>query len=165
MLNFKPIISDDKDFYELYNKAYSWDKNHYCFQSKELPEFLPLFSSFFALYKDTDFIGYGIFNYSISTNHSRVKIFDNSIEEKEQSKQPDKINLAYIINPDYRNQGYGTKLLEYLIEEAKKRKSFDLIEVEVLKHNLESISLIEKQDFEFKYFDDKKIVFEKTIKK
>lgn len=61
--------------------------------------------------------------------------------------------------------GYGSKLVEYLLEKAEENKTFDLIEVEILKKNKASISLIEKFDFEFKCFDSEKIVFQKIIKK
>ena len=171
MIKIIRLNQGNGNLYELYSKAYSWDKNNYCFPSKELSEFLGLFRSHYALYEDDNFIGYGIHHLHIPINPN-VRIVLNSLDEKEETKkeiktplEPSKINLAYIIHPEYRHQGYGTKLVNYLIEKAEEKKNYDLIEVEILKKNVESISLIEKFDFEFKYFDDNKIVFQKTIKK
>lgn len=168
MLSFKLLNPNDEKFYELYSQAYSWDKSHYCFPSKEPKEFLGLFSKYFGLYKEETFIGFGIFNLNISLSprfHIKLNESEPVKEKIEVPKEPDKIELAYIINPNYRNLGYGSKLVEYLIQKAEEEHEvFELIEVEILKKNKASISLIEKHDFNFKCFNEKTIVFQKTIK-
>ena len=171
MIRFRTLTKNDNDYYELYSKAYSWDKNNTCFFKKETPELLDLFSQHFALYEDNEFIGYGIHNYhkDITPNIKMLLSFlthpENMTIENTSIIEPHKISLAYIINPKYRNLGYGKILVEYLINKAQEKTDYDLIEVVILKTNLSSISLIEKLDFEFKSFDEEEIVFQKQIKK
>lgn len=168
MLKFRKLKLGDTDFYQLYDRAYSWDKNKYCFQKKELPEFMGLFSEYYALYEDEKFIGYGILNLKICLSSSiYIRLEDSNIEKIESNNKSDqsKINIAYIINPLYRNQGYGTILFNELVQQAESKTNYDIIEVNILKKNLPSISLIEKTDFDFKCFDDEKIIFQKVIKK
>lgn len=57
----------------------------------------------------------------------------------------DRIELDYIfINEKYRNKGYASNLLEYLIEEANK---FDNITLEVNINNISAINLYKKYGF------------------
>lgn len=168
MIKFKYLNYDNETLYKLYCQAYSWDKKNYCFPSKESPEFFYLFMKYYGLYEDETFIGFGILNFDISLEPNIFITLNNenlSNKDKEPIQEPRKINIAYIIHPDYRNLGYGSRLVKYLLEKAEEKKDFDLIEVEILKENKASIALIEKYNLDFKYFDDQKIVFQKSIKK
>lgn len=170
MIKIYPLNGKDDD-YELYNKAYSWDKNNTCFIGKDSREFFGLFSQHFAMYKENEFIGYGTHNYEIHIKPNIQVILDyighpdDMTVEDTTVSEPNKITLAYIIKPEYRNLGYGKLLVDYLIKTAEKNTCYDFIEVSILKNNLASISLIEKFDFEFKSFDERKIIFQKQLKK
>lgn len=168
MINFKLLNPYDDDFYSLYCQAYSWDKEHLCFSQKELPEFLGLFKRTFGLYENDIFIGYGILNLKISLDPNiriRVEGIKPSKKEENIQSEPSKVELAYIIHPKYRQLGYGSKLVQYLLEKIGEMKEIDLVEVEIWKRNKASISLIEKFNFEFQQFDEEKIVFQKRLKK
>ena len=73
--------------------------------------------------------------------------------------------LSYIIDPEYRKKGYGTKLVKQLLIlcEEKYKNINAKVKVKILKKNLPSISLIENLDFDFDYFNDKEIVFKKSL--
>ena len=157
--------------YELYSKAYSWDKNNTCFTGKHSKESFGILRQHFAMFQENEFIGYGIHNYesnlrpNIQVLLSYIGHPEDMTLENTMLHEPRKINIAYIINPDYRNLGYGTLLVDYLVKEAEKNTDYDLIEATILKENTESLSLIKKFDFEQKSSDYDKIVFQKTIKK
>lgn len=60
----------------------------------------------------------------------------------------DKIELNYIIViPSYRNQGIASKLMEFLIDEAKSNKCIN-ITLEVRIHNNNAINLYKKYGFD-----------------
>lgn len=167
MINFRILNPIDKDFYEMYCKSYKWDTNHIYATSKSPLGFIIEFSQNFALYKDNKFIGYGSFNFNTPIDSSYIKNSQYnqiSVKEKLEKSFISKVELSYIIKPEYRKMGYGRILLEYLIKEAKKIETINVIEVEIMKKNIASISLIKKFDFEFKYFNDSTIVFQKQLK-
>jgi ribosomal protein S18 acetylase RimI-like enzyme len=55
-----------------------------------------------------------------------------------------------VINNDYRNKGIGKKLIEYAIEEAKKRE-MDEIEVGVMKENGDAIRFYKNNGIDIEY--------------
>lgn len=70
-------------------------------------------------------------------------------KEENTPLKPSKIQLAYTIHLKYRQQGYSSKLVQYLLERTEEIKEIDLIEAEIWKRNKAAISLIKKFDFEF----------------
>lgn len=149
-INFRILNIKDKDILDIRRIARSWDKKHYCFiprESYDEPYLDDLFSIQVALFKSNELIGYGTID------------FFPKIDGKSTA------SLAYIINPNYHNMGYGKKLVEYLILIARKKhaSTIDFLRIEVLKKNSRGLAFAENLDFDFSYFDNKKIVFEKKI--
>lgn len=141
-LNFRILNIKDKDLYDIRNIVYTWDKKHYCFEHQEnFIELDLIFKKQIAMFKDDELIGYGEI-----TNFPKV--------------EP---SISYIINPEYRKNGYGKKLVVYLLKIAKEEIVKNYVKIEVLKKNLTGISFAESLDVDFLYFDDKKIVFKKNL--
>lgn len=144
----KRIDERDKNYYAYYKIASLWDKKQECFSSKyDDFDLLGLMSNQYVLYLNDDMIGYGI-----------ITILHNLNLDSESY-------LTYIIKPEYRNKGYGKLLIKLLEEVVQKDLKIDVINVEILKRNLSSISLVENSNYEFDHFDDKKIVFKKEFNK
>ena len=144
MDNIKFISVDSNKLLSNIKEIISWDTNHYCFLNKEIdPDLSFLFEEHFLMQIDDILIGYG-------------SIFFIPINKKSY--------IAFIINKKYRNMGFGSQIIEYLVNYIKKEKNCDEVVVEILKKNKKCISLIEKLDFDFDYFDDEKIVFKKCLK-
>ncbi len=55
--------------------------------------------------------------------------------------------VGIAINPDWRNKGVGTALLQHLIEWAKQTQIIKRIELEVMTHNARAIHVYEKLGF------------------
>lgn len=149
-LKFRILTINDKDILDIRRIAYSWDKRHYCFISHKNDDesYLDdLFSVQVALFKGNELVGYGTVNFLPKINGENA------------------VSLTYIINPDYHNRGYGKKLVECLIFIAKEKYSdiTNVLKIEVLKKNSVGLTFAESLDFDFSYFDNKKIVFEKKI--
>ncbi len=91
-------------------------------------------------------------NYKITiTPYNKMMVFeaDNTIVGFiDYSIIYDKIELNYIIViPSYRNQGIASKLMEFLIDEAKSNKCIN-ITLEVRIHNNNAINLYKKYGFD-----------------
>lgn len=152
----KKISREDNLYYDYYKMAMLWDKKRECFLSKNDDGLFGLFECVYLMYLNDDIIGYGILNIIPEFRTSKI---DYRLTYS-------KINyyLTYIIKPEYRKKGYGKILLHLLEETAKRDFNANDVIVEILKKNIPSITLIENSDYEFEYFDDKKIVFKKELK-
>ena len=142
-IEFKTIRPSDKGFFDIYNEVLSWDDNHTYFPNTDHKEDFDLYNliqtGVICYYKD-ELIGYGTMTHFSNTN------------------------ISYIINPKYRGQGYGKKLVEYLISRSyRKYGASCTINAEILKDNIESISLIESCDFSMDHSKDKTIVYTKKF--
>lgn len=147
-IKFNIVKASSEEFQLMFHKAISWDKNHTFFPSK-IPDYdflfvvMDILETIVICYKDDKPIGYG-------------EIFtEDGIQ----------LLLSYIIDPEYRKKGYGTKLVKQLLTlcEEKYKNMNATVKVKILKKNLPSISLIENLDFDFDYFNDKEIVFKKSL--
>ena len=123
-----------------------WDSKKY-FTREYDEDLFALFSTSIGCFLDEELIGYGQVQYLPVLSNSSVKI-----------------NLSCILSPKYRNQGIGTKFLRQILLYCKERFGEEKsVTAEILKKNKASISLVEKNEFDFKYFDSKKIVYEKKL--
>lgn len=150
-IRFSIVKASSEEFQSIFYKAISWDKKHTFFTSK-MPDYYSMFpimdilETIIICYKDDKPIGYGeIFT---EVNVDGIQLL-----------------LSYIIDPEYRKKGYGTKLVKQLLIlcEEKYENINAKVKVKILKKNLPSISLIENLDFDFDYFNDKEIVFKKSL--
>lgn len=150
-IRFSIVKASSEEFQAIFYKAISWDKKHTFFTSK-MPDYDSMFpimdilETIVICYKDDKPIGYG----EIFTEFNVDGI---------------QLLLSYIIDPEYRKKGYGTKLVKQLLIlcEEKYKNINAKVKVKILKKNLPSISLIENLDFDFDYFNDKEIVFKKSL--
>ena len=71
--------------------------------------------------------------------------------------------ISYIVKPEYRKKGIGNNLIKYMLEYCKNDLNVKMVYVDILKTNKESVSQIEKNDFDFESFDDKIITFKRKL--
>lgn len=147
-INFKRIDKNDKYYFDYYNLATIWDKKHVCF-NKERDDYdlFGIFELTYLMYLDDYIIGYANIFLAPSIGEKKSKAY-----------------LSYVIRPEYRKKGYGKIFVDELVNISKNELKIDEICVEILKKNIPSISLIEKMNFDFDHFDDRKIVFKKKLK-
>lgn len=138
----KKISKEDNHYYDYYKMAVLWDKKRECFLNKNDEDLFGLFERVYLMYLNEDIIGYGILNVIPEFGTSKINY-----------------HLTYIIKPEYRKKGYGKILLHLLEDTAKRDYNANDVTVEILKKNIPSITLIENSNYEFQYFDKKKIVF------
>ena len=112
-IRFSIVKASSEEFQSIFYKAISWDKKHTFFTSK-MPDYDSIFpimdilETIIICYKDDKPIGYGeIFT---EVNVDGIQLL-----------------LSYIIDPEYRKKGYGTKLVKQLLilcEEKYKNLGF-----------------------------------------
>lgn len=145
-VSFRVVKKLDDDLKELYDEAYSWDKDKYCFESyDENIEINSILETTIVMYLDNELIGYGTI-FPINNGDEIIKI-----------------NISCIIKPECRGMGYGTLLINYIIKHCKKIYVGQELRVIIYKDNLSSISMIENNNFDFDHFDDDKIYFSKKM--
>lgn len=143
---FKELRKDDKNTVNIYKLACDWDsKNMWKTTKFDDLELHMYFSRIIILYDDDNIIGLGSICY-YPIDHRNY------------------ITISYIIRPQSRRKGYATILINKLIDIISNTYNVENVRVEILKKNIASISLIEKNNFEFVNFDKEKIVFEKKLK-
>lgn len=104
-----------------------------------LNEFLNYFSKSYVL--DKDFLEHPFSRYVL------LEEYGEKIGFMSFSKIYDRLELEYIyVKDNYRNKGYASKLMEFLIEEALKENSIN-ITLEVCELNEKAINLYKKYGF------------------
>ena len=144
-MNIKYKIIEDKfDRYNIYSEALTWDTKNTYNTNKEKNDLSWLLNTFIGVYNEEELVALG----------SIRKYFKN-----------DTIcaNISYIVKPEYRKKGIGNNLIKYLLEYSKNDLDVKMVYVDILKNNKESVSQIEKNDFDFKSFNDKIISFQKKL--
>jgi len=137
------IRLDNKiDRYNSFIHALSWDTKHtYSIDDNIGIEWL--LQKMIGVYDDNSLIGLGsIRNY-------------NLINERYAT-------LAIIVKKNYRKQGIGDRLLKELLEYCKEL-DIELVRVNILKNNKNSLSNVEKNRFNYISIDNNIITYEKKL--
>lgn len=85
----------------------------------------------------------------VSINNENIgvgMIYDVNLEQNVCS-------LGIVLNPEYRNKGFGTVILEDLIEIAKNSLNINSIKADINKENYKALNLV--KNFNFKCINDK----------
>lgn len=148
MINFKLIDNgNEKEVMEIYSKAYTWDKEKKCFLGEQETIKEVSLSQNYAMYENKELIGYGSI-IPVTKNIQTYKVIRRKFRPSEKISM-DKIGeVCIIVHPDYRNQGWGCKLLQHLIKES--RINYESMVAYIVSNNLPSISLVKKHNFEFR---------------
>lgn len=160
MINFNLIDKDDPDkLLYFYNKAYSWDKDKICFLGAKETLLQIVKYDNYVMYEGNNLIGFasnGSIENSIKTY---IIVRDKFIPKKKKLNRV--AELCTIIHPDYRGIGYGSKLLESLLEVTKLKYSSAI--ANILMENKASISLVKKMNFEYRCTCNKENFYEKKL--
>ena len=155
----KPILLT----YATYLKAYQWDRYKLCFPCGLEPIESITEDENYGLYLNHNLIGYGTI---MVIEEEKLRYIPNEKWLKNSIHLEcgvHKAELSLIIHPKYQHNGYGKKLLNYMIEEAN--KNYDSVIAVIYKNNKKSLSLVEKSDFDFLSFSEDQIIFEKKLDK
>jgi diamine N-acetyltransferase len=88
----------------------------------------------------------GFIGYHIPTKADGIKDADEDLEERK-----DYYTIAgFMIDEKYRRRGYGKKALELLLDNIKKDKNHNRIQLTVHQENVAAIELYEKAGFRYK---------------
>lgn len=160
MLNFNLIDKDDPEkLIYFYNKAYSWDKDKLCFlgEKEGLSEIVKYDN--YVMYEGNNLIGFAS-NGSIENNiRTYIIVRDKFIPKK---KKLNRIaELCTIIHPNYRGFGYGSKLLESLLDVTKLKYNSAI--AYILVRNKASFSLYRSFDFQYKCSYNEGKIYEKKL--
>lgn len=161
MINFKLIDKDDPEkLMYFYNKAYSWDKDKVCFlgQRETLSEIIKYDN--YVMQEGYALIGFASAS-SIENNIKTYITVRDKFIPKEETKLNEITELCTIIHPDYRGFGYGSKLLESLLEVTKLKYSSAI--AYILMKNEASISLYKNFDFKYCCTNNGKNYYEKKL--
>lgn len=148
MINFNLIDKDDPEkLMYFYNKAYSWDKDRVCFLGKKegLSEVVKYDN--YIMQEGYTLIGFASSG-SIENNIKTYITVRDRFITKEESQLNKIAELCTIIRPVYRGFGYGSKLLESLLEVTTLKYSSAI--AYILVENKASISLYKSFDFKYR---------------
>lgn len=137
-------IDDKFDRYNIYNEALTWDTKKTFQTDADEINILWLLNIFIGVYNNDELVALG----SIRKYYNN----DNVCAE-----------ISYIVKPEYRKKGIGNNLIKYMLEYCKNDLNVKMVYVDILKTNKESVSQIEKNDFDFESFDDKIITFKRKL--
>lgn len=147
MLNFNLISKEDPEkLLYFYNKAYSWDKERLCFFGK--PEIISEIVKYdnYVMQEGNNYIGFAS-NGSIENNiRTYITVRDQFIPKRKKLNRL--AELCTIIHPNYRGLGYGSKLLESLLEVTKLKYSSAV--AYILIYNKASLALYKNVDFQYR---------------
>lgn len=162
METFKKLNNHILITYISYLRAYQWDKYKLCFSNEIEPIQDIIQDGNYGLYLNHHLIGYGTImpmEEELFNGVPNATWLKNSIHLEHEVH---KAELAFIIHPKYQHCGYGKRLLNYMVEAA--RKDYDSAIAWLYKDNKKSLSLIEKSGFDFLSFNEDIIIFEKKLK-
>lgn len=161
MINLKLMDNEcEEEVMEVYSKAYTWDKEKTCFLCDQETIKEVSFSKNYAMYDNHDLIGYGSVT-PVVKNLQTYKIIRRKFHSPEKTPMDKIAEACFIIHPDYRNQGCGSKLLEHLIKESK--IEYESMVAYIISTNMPSISLVRKKGFEFQCKFNKENFYEKKL--
>ena len=163
MINFKLSSRDDPErLYHFYNQAYSWDRDRICFLGeKEEASDISNFDNY-IMQEGNRTIGFAS-NGSIEHNIKTYITVRDKFIPKIQVPLKEIAELCTIIHPDYRGFGYGTKLLEFLLEVTKLEYSSAI--AYILIKNKTSISLCKGMGFQYRCTNNGENYYEKKLQK
>lgn len=161
MLNFQLINKDDPEkLMYFYNKAYSWDKDKICFTEKKekLADIIKYDN--YIMQKGNSLIGFAS-NNSIENNIETYITVRDKFTPKEETPLKEIAEVCTIIRPDYRGFGYGSKLLESLLEVTKLKYSSAI--AYIILGNKASLSLYKSFDFKYRCTNNGENYYEKKL--
>ena len=161
MINFKLIGNDDKErLMYFYNKAYSWDRDKKCFlgEKEKLSDIIKFDN--YIMQEGNSPIGFASTS-SIENNIKTYTTVRDKFIPKVEVPLKEIAELCTIIHPDYRGFGYGTKLIEFLLEVTKFKYSSAI--AYILIENKTSISLCKGRGFKYRCTNNGENYYEKRL--
>lgn len=163
MINFKLINKDNPEkLMYCYRKAYSWDKEKICFLGKEEKLCNLIKCDNYIMLEGDSIIGFAS-NGSIENNIETYIVVRDKFKPKVEIPLKEIAELCTIICPNYRGFGYGTKLLEALLEVTKLKYSSAI--AYILLENKVSLNLYKSFDFKYRCTHQGENYYEKVFTK